>query len=144
MREHGVPNFPDPDSGGNLPKADAQRLGVSDSQLQAAEQGCQHLLPNTGSVINVGSVQQCMEAADCPQRLVQQTLAEERIFAQCMRAHGVPNWPDPSIDSRGRPVFKISISKLGFDPYSHRVWTKGNECSHLMPDLPGLPAAVSP
>jgi hypothetical protein len=144
MRAHGVPNFPDPDSGGNLPKADAQRLGVSDSQLQTAEQACQHLLPNTGSAINIGSVQQRMEAADCPQFLVQQTLAEERLFAQCMRGHGVPNWPDPSIDSRGRPVFKISISKLGFDPYSHRVWAKGNECSHLMPDLPGLPAAVSP
>ena len=61
-----------------------------------------------------------------------------------MRSHGVPNWPDPSIDSQGRPVFAISISKHGFDPYSPQVWAKGNECSHLMPGLPGLPAAVSP
>jgi hypothetical protein len=61
-----------------------------------------------------------------------------------MRSHGVPNWPDPSIDSQGRPVFAISISGLGFDPYSRQVWGKGNRCSHLMPGLPGLPAAVSP
>jgi hypothetical protein len=53
-------------------------------------------------------------------------------------------WPDPSMDSQGRPVFVISISKDGFDPYSQQIWAKGNECSHLMPGLPGLPAAVSP
>lgn len=30
MRSHGAPSFPDPDSGGHLPKGDAQHLGVSD------------------------------------------------------------------------------------------------------------------
>ena len=144
MRSHGVPNFPDPDSSGNLPKGDAQHLGVSSSQFQAAQRACQHLLPNDGGAINAGSIDQCMMASDCPRALVQQVLTEERNFAQCMRSHGVPNWPDPSIDSQGRPVFAISISKLGFDPYSPQVWAKGNHCSHLMPGLPGLPAAVSP
>jgi hypothetical protein len=144
MRSHGVPNFPDPDSNGNLPKADAQHLGVSSVQLQAAQQACQPLLPNNGGAINAGSIQQCMMAGDCPQALARQVLNEELRFARCMRSHGVPNWPDPGIDSQGRPVFAISISKLGFDPYSPQVWSKGNECSHLMPGLPGLPAAVSP
>jgi hypothetical protein len=144
MRSHAVPNFPDPDSSGNLPKADAHHLGVSSSQLQAAQGACQRLLPDTGGTINADSIQQCMTASDCPAALVQQVLSEERNFAECMRSHGVPNWPDPSIDSQGRPVFAISMSKLGFDPYSPQVWAKGNECSHLMPGLPGLPAAVSP
>jgi hypothetical protein len=144
MRGHGVPNFPDPDSSGNLPKGDAQHFGVSSSQLQAARQACQQLLPNNAGAINADSIQQCMSAGDCPQALVQQVLNEERSFARCMRSHGVPNWPDPAIDSQGRPVFVISISKLGFDPYSRQVWAKGNRCSPLMPGLPGLPAAVSP
>jgi hypothetical protein len=144
VRCHGVPNFPDPDSDGQVPKADAQHLGVSSSQLQAAQQACQSLLPNHGGVINASSIDQCMMAGDCPRALVRQVLHEERTFAQCMRSHGVPNWPDPSIDSQGRPVFAISISKLGFDPYSPRVCAKGNQCSQLMPGLPGLPAAVSP
>ena len=144
MRSHAVPNFPDPDSSGNLPKADAHHLGVSNLQLQAAQGACQRLLPDTGGAINADSIQQCMTASDCPATLVQLVLSEERNFAECMRSHGVPNWPDPSIDSQGRPVFAISISKLGFDPYSPQVWAKGNECSHLMPGLPGLPAAVSP
>ena len=144
MRSHGVPNFPDPDSSGQLPKGDAQRFGVSSSRLQAARQACQRLLPNNGGVINADSIQQCMMADDCPQALVQQVLNEERDFARCMRSHGVPHWPDPTIDTQGRPVFAISISTDGFDPYSPQIWAKGNECSRLMPGLPGLPAAVSP
>jgi hypothetical protein len=144
MRSRGVPNFPDPDSGGQLPKADAQHLGVSSSQLHTTQHACESVLPSNGGAINASSIQQCMEAGDCPQPLTQQVLNEERKFALCMRSRGVPNWPDPSIDSQGRPVFVISISKLGFDPYSREVWAKGNECSHLMPGLAGLPAEVSP
>ena len=144
VRSHGVPTFPDPDSDGRLPKVDAQQLGVSSSRLQAAQHACQHLLPDNGGPIDAGSIDQCMNLGDCPQALVHEVLGEERQFARCLRSQGVPNWPDPSLDSQGRPVFVISISKLGFDPYSPRVWAKGNLCSHLMPNLPGLPAAVSP
>jgi hypothetical protein len=144
MRSHGVPNYPDPDSSGQLPKPDAHHLGVSSSQLQATQQACQHLLPSTGRTINAGSITDCMMADDCPQALVQHLLDEERSFARCMRSHGVPNWPDPTIDSQGRPVFAISISKDGFNPYSKPIWAKGNDCSHLMPDLPGAPFQVSP
>ncbi len=144
MRSHGVPNYPDPDSGGSLPKPDARHLGVSTSQLRATQQACQHLLPNYGRAINAGSISKCMMADDCPQALVQQVLTEERTFAQCMRSRGVPNWPDPTIDSHGRPVFAISISKDGFNPYSPPIWAKANACSHLMPGLPGAPFQVSP
>ena len=48
MRSRGVPNFPDPPSSGLVPKADAQELGVSGSQLQAAQRACQHLYPTNG------------------------------------------------------------------------------------------------
>jgi hypothetical protein len=65
-------------------------------------------------------------------------------YSACMRSHGVPNWPDPSIDSQGRPVFAISISKLGFNPYSSRIWAQGNQCSHLMQEVTGAPFQVSP
>jgi hypothetical protein len=144
MRSHGVPIYPDPESGGQLPKPDAHHLGVSSSRLQSTQQACLHLLPNTGRAINAASVQQCLLADDCPQPLVQQVLDEERSYARCMRSDGVPNWPDPIIDSHGRPVFAISISKAGFDPYSKQIWAKGNRCSRLMPNLPGAPFQVSP
>src|SRR5438477_2061938 len=97
--------------------------------------------PNRAT-ISVGSVEQCMKTGDCPHALVRQVLNQERSFAHCMRSRGVPNWPDPTIDSRGRPVFAFSIGKD--DPYSAPTWAKSNECSNLMPDLPGAPFQVSP
>jgi hypothetical protein len=144
MRSHGVPTFPDPDGSGSLPKADPRQLGVSSSQLRATRQACRHLLPAGGGAIDAGSIEQCFMAADCPGPLVRQVQDEERRFARCMRSHGVPNWPDPVTDSQGRPVFAISISKAGFNPYARAIWARGNRCSHLMPGVSGAPFQVSP
>ena len=103
MRSNGVPNYPDPNSNGNLSKGSAQAFGVGTSQYQAAEQACSHLLPTSGSA----SLTQCLMTGDCPQSVVQPALEEGRKFAKCMRRHGVPNWPDPTVDSLGRPSFQV-------------------------------------
>jgi hypothetical protein len=100
--------------------------------------------PDRRGTISVGLVEQCMKTNDCPRTLVRQVMNQERSFARCMRSRGVPNWPDPTIDSRGRPVFAVSIAKDGFNPYSAPIWAKTNKCAHLMPDLPGAPFQVSP
>ena len=110
MRANGVPKYPDPASGGQLPKGDAQAFGVSDSTYQAAERTCQHLLPTGGSFDQQSH--ECLEAGDCPPALVQQMLTADRKFAQCMRAHGVPNWPDPVIGPNGGPSFKVSAAGI--------------------------------
>ena len=83
MRSRGVPNYPDPDSSGGIAKETAQQLGVSSSQLQAALNACQHLLPNTGNI------------DDNPAAL-NQWWSQMLHFAQCMHSHGVPNWPNPA------------------------------------------------
>lgn len=115
MRAHGVPNYPDPDSKGNLRPAGPQQLGVSTSRYQAAEQACQQVLPSGGSLQQ--QTQQCLLAGDCPQSLVQQLLIIERKYAQCLRSHGIPNWPDPTISPKGgRPVF--DLSGAGLNPFS--------------------------
>lgn len=110
MRANGVPEYPDPDSGGHLPKGDAQHFGVSESRYQAAGHACQHLLPAGGSF--AGQANQCIQAGDCPPALVQQMLTVDRKFAQCMRSHGVPNWPDPVIGIQGGPVFRVSAAGI--------------------------------
>ncbi len=110
MRANGVPKYPDPASGGQLPKGDAQAFGVSDSQYQAAERTCQHLLPTGGSFDQ--QAHDCIEAGDCPPALVQQMLTADRKFAQCMRSHGVPDWPDPIIGASGGPIFKVSAAGI--------------------------------
>lgn len=107
MRAHGVPKYPDPASNGQLPKGTAQTFGVSSSRYQAAERACRHLLPNSDTTFTAALIQ-CLETGSCPAAVVHKALTEGRKFAQCMRHHGVPNWPDPTIDSRGRPSFQVT------------------------------------
>ena len=103
VRARGVPNWPDPASGGQLPKETAQQLGVSNAQLQVALNACQHLLPNTGNI-------------DDDPAALNQWWNQLLRFARCMRAHGVPNWPDPSPypPDRVRPTFNLHAAGIGF------------------------------
>jgi len=131
MRSRGVPNYPDQTSSGALPKTSPGQLGVSNSQFQSAQAACQHLLPdNTSSQ----QTRQCMLTGNCPQALVQQILTAERKFARCMRAHGVPDWPDPSIDSEGRPVFLVS--RAGVDAHAPPIRAKSDVCERLTDGAP--------
>jgi hypothetical protein len=131
VRSHGVTNYPDPGSGGVLPKTSAQQLGVSNSQFQAAQSACHYLLPNTGGSFQQQD-QQCVSAGDCPPALVQRMLTSGRTFAACMRSHGVPNWPDPSIDTgayQGVPFF--DLSKEGINDHLPQIRSKMAECGRL-------------
>jgi hypothetical protein len=130
MRSQGVPNYPDPDSSGQLPKGDAPQFGVSTSQYQAARQACRHLLPTGGSLQQ--QEYQCMQKGDCPQALVQRMLTAMVKLARCMRSHGVPNFPDPTPDSNA-PFF--NITKAGISDaasHTHQFETKLNECERLV------------
>jgi hypothetical protein len=124
-----VPNFPGPNSSGQIPKEGPDQLGVSASALQAAQRACQNLWPY-------------QPPTQAQQR---QELTDDLKFAQCMRSHGVPGFPDPSIGDGGRVEFAISISKDGFAPHSPQIIGKALECKHVLPAGPGLPeVAVSP
>jgi len=129
MRLHRIPNYPDPDSHGNLTKAGAHQLGVSESQYQSAKQACQHLLPTAGSLED--QARQCSLTGDCPPALVQQMLRGGRILAQCMRSHGVPKWPDPKLGGpNGSPMFPVSESGLSRAyVHSSQVRAKADQCS---------------
>jgi hypothetical protein len=130
MRSHGVPNYPDPDSSGQLPKTDAQILGVSSTQYQAAQQACQPLLPTHGSLQQ--QEYQCMQNNDCPPTLVQQMMTGDIKLARCMRSHGVPNFPDPTNGGSSGPVFNITQAGIS-DAASHssQFETKLTECGRL-------------
>ena len=122
MRSKGVPNFPDPEAGAaNAKFPTAQQLGVSSSQYQAAENACQHLLP-------AGTNDQ-FPAAEVPV-----LLAGMRQFSQCMRSHGVSNWPDPTTDSEGHPVFDLGDHGITrSEANSPPITTTEQACRHLMP-----------
>jgi hypothetical protein len=109
MRSHGVPEFPDPASRSGVPKVTPQQVGVSDARFRAAQTAC-------------ASLRQPAQAQQ------PQIMAGMVNFARCMRAHGIPNWPDPSTDRSGQPVFDIS----GINPDSPRVSNTADACTHLL------------
>jgi hypothetical protein len=131
MRSHGVPDYPDPNGSGQLPKitpANETQLGVSASRFNAAQAACQRLWPYQG----LSQVQQHQELADA------------LTFARCMRSHGVPNFPDPTANpASGRVQFVISGSS-GIDLNSPQTLDKARTCEHGLPAymLPGSPDGV--
>jgi len=66
-----------------------------------------------------------------------------RSFARCMRSHGVPNWPDPTIDSQGRPFFDVSRAGLSH-AYTHSplVESKDRECGRQVGGSAGVPVPM--
>src|SRR6516164_2912405 len=79
MRDHGIPNFPDPvlDTRGQ-PQIDNQLLNsLPASVTQAAEQACR---------AQIDAAQQAADAQRPP--ATPQELARATRFAQCMRRHG--------------------------------------------------------
>jgi hypothetical protein len=144
MRSHGVPNFSDPPSSGQVPKTSAQQLAVSSSQLQAAQTACRHLYPDNGEgggVLTKDSLGECEETGDCPQALVQAAMTALRIYAQCMRSHGLPTWPDPTLDSEGRPGFNL-LHAQGFNPNSSQTSNIMQECYQAMPERVPVPVTA--
>ena len=78
MRAHGVPRFPDPDPNGNFPSF---TTGVSKQASSAANDTCSHLLSSGGNAT--------------PQQRRQKLELGVKV-AECLRAHGYPDFPDPT------------------------------------------------
>jgi hypothetical protein len=120
MRSHGVSSFPDPNSNGQIPKAQVASL-ASSPQFQVAQRACQHLLPNTNPPTDTHAE-------------VQAALSGMVRFAACMRSHGLQHWPDPTVDRHHpgdpRPVFDLHSI---VDPNSPGISTDIHECQHVMP-----------
>jgi hypothetical protein len=139
MRVHGIPDFPDPGSDGQVPKTSAQQLRVSSTQLMSAQRACQPLLPDTGGSLAT-SLRQCEEQGDCPQAMVQQVLTQLRKFSQCMRSHGIPKWPDPVVDAQGKPEVIIKPWLLGVNPDSNQVNSVMDRCRQV--EYPQVPTPI--
>jgi len=127
MRSHGVPNFPDPDSSGGIPKQEMQQLGVSQSQLNAASSACQHLIPPGESLSG---------------QPVQTITAQQQQYylkaAACMRSHGITDFPEPVFQD-GQVEFPM-LSHL-VDLNSPQFTQAYKICRKLIPS--GLPDSGS-
>jgi hypothetical protein len=112
MRANGVPNFPDPGSNGSGAMVFQQRAGTGASMkvngvsvngpaFQSAMQACRSKLPNGGH----------------PPPLTAARKQAMLRFAQCMRTHGLSNFPDPTFGTGGRVGLAIRGGS-GIDPNS--------------------------
>jgi hypothetical protein len=122
MRSHGVPEFPDPDGSGEIPKQAVVPL-ANTPQFRTASTACEHLLPN-------GSLG--------PQQTAQQQrtqVADELSFAECMRSHGQTSFPDPTAQG-GLSIAMIQAQ--GIDVHSPAVLRVVDAC------LPASHGALTP
>jgi hypothetical protein len=80
MHTHGVPRWPDPGNSGspNQSPLTLRELGVTSSQLTAAQQACRSLVPTASATQHSPHI-----------------LAQALRFSQCMRGHGSTDFPDP-------------------------------------------------
>jgi len=124
MRAHGVPTFPDPTSSGVFlsSQGNGQKVDRNSSQFASANKACLHLLPNGGKPTATQT---------------QQALAQELKLAQCMRSHGVTNFPDPPLQDYGR--ISLRIGGPGFDPNSSQYQAASSACKQFTPGGIGLP-----
>jgi hypothetical protein len=84
MRSHGVPDYPDPLSNGNF--GEISNSIQHNPQYAAAKQTCTRLHPWN---MVLSQHQQALE------------MAQLLKYARCMRAHGLPNFSDPTETSSG-------------------------------------------
>jgi len=79
MRAHGVTSFPDPSSGGGIQIPNG--VNPSSPSFQSAQTACQKLMPGPGPANAQGSESRRLQMLH---------------LAQCMRRHGLSNFPDPT------------------------------------------------
>jgi hypothetical protein len=86
MRSHGLSSYPDPrvsqSAGHGSVTISPGGLDPNSPAFKSAGRACGHLLPGIGS----------------PSGASPQERAQDLRFASCMRAHGIPSFPDPDRD----------------------------------------------
>jgi hypothetical protein len=127
MRSHGVLNFPDPNasggytltSNGSLEGAGGS-VDIDSTQAQAAYGDCRHLLPGGPSI---SQLEQLVQQGQQEQA---RTLPMLLRYSQCMRSHGVPNFPGPGQGTTSPDSAPINVNS---PPYL----AAAGACQHLLP-----------
>jgi hypothetical protein len=131
MRSHGEPNFPDPNasgsytltSSGSIKGAGGASIDINSSQVQVAYGDCRHLLPGAPSISRLQQLEQQGQTRQ------EQALPALLKYSQCMRSHGVPNFPDlGQNDPSPAPGNSAAIN-----PNSPQFQAASTACQHLLP-----------
>jgi hypothetical protein len=110
MRSHGDPSWPDPGPGGAFPN-NGGSLDRSSAAYKTAAAACKNLEP----------------AGAPPAAQLQQQYQRLLKFSACMRAHGMPQFPNPTLENDG-----VTIAG-NIDPNSPQYKTAHAACRSLEP-----------
>jgi hypothetical protein len=113
MRAHGVSNFPDPIPGHKAQFPDSPIFASQAPVVLSAKRACKAQL---AAIIGTGAGPSTNQDAAFLE------------YARCMRAHGVPNYPDPTYAKTGRPNAP-DLSGQGIDPQSPAFISAAKACS---------------
>jgi hypothetical protein len=112
MRSHGLADFPDPVPGHSMQFSLPSGLTPRSPAFRSAQSACRHLaVPRQGP--GGGGISAGERSADLKR-------------AQCMRAHGVPSYPDPTYRN-GRPTAQ-PLTDYGINPDSPAVQSAERVC----------------
>jgi hypothetical protein len=89
MRSHGLPNFPDPSSGGGIKITPGSGINLASPAFKAAQSACRKLMPGGGP------------GGHGPPSA--QAKAQMLAISKCMRAHGLTGFPDPTTTPPASP-----------------------------------------
>ena len=119
MRTHGEPEFPEPVEGGiRIQNQNGHGPNPESSQFKAAEKACSKYAPS--------------KVAPSPAQL--KAHEEQALkFSECMRHHGVPNFPDPNFSAGStRVTLKLGKSS-GIEPGSPQFQAAQRACQSVLP-----------
>ncbi len=112
MRKSGVPNFPDPPSSGPI----RFPMGPSSPAFEAAQAKCDKLMPGGGP-----------PGPGAALRPSAQALAQMLKVSQCMRRHGISEFPEPSSSVPSNKAGIRVITDMGgvilAFPFSLDLWS---------------------
>jgi len=120
MRNHGVRAFPDPTTPPGGGATFQINLNQNTPTFKAASQACRTLLPGGQKAPTTSALQ----------------IAAEVRWAHCLRAHGLPGFPDPNSEG--------AVDSAKFDPTSPAFQRANAACTSLQPSgpvaaVPGAP-----
>jgi hypothetical protein len=117
MRSHGVPNFPDPQANGELAIDAGPDTGIDpeSATYKGADAACKYLMPT----------RELDPSAAASMR------AQNLRYAQCMRSHGIKDFPDPGADG----ALQIQGQRgSDLDPNSATYKSADAACKSFLPD----------
>lgn len=118
MRRHGVPNFPDPNSRGNLVITPNARINPASAVYERAQTACKKFGPEGAGSSGMSPAQHA------------QVLAALTRYVECMRRRAIP-MADPFSGPNGG--VGISLPR-GVDPSSEQYKQADAACKHFIPN----------